>query len=120
MAQQTMRGMRLGTQSLESEAGVVLAERSNYTYRCPNEHETAMVFAAEAEIPQSWQCKVCGAQALLVEGNGVVVADDSDEKAARTHWEMLLERRSVEELEEILQERLEDIRARREAAKASN
>ncbi|MFM2238131.1 MAG: polymerase-binding protein, partial [Actinomycetota bacterium] len=36
------------------------------------------------------------------------------------HWEMLLERRSIEELDEILQERLEDIRARREAAKASN
>lgn len=120
MAQQTMRGMRLGTQSLESEAGVVLAERNNFTYRCPNDHETAMVFAAEAEIPQAWQCKVCGAQALLVEGDGVVVQDDSDEKTARTHWEMLLERRSVEELEEILQERLEDIRARREAAKASN
>jgi hypothetical protein len=120
MAQQTMRGMRLGTQSLESEAGVVLAERNNFTYRCPNDHETAMVFAAEAEVPQSWQCKACGAQALLREGDGVVVLEDSDEKTARTHWEMLLERRSIEELDEILQERLEDIRARREAAKASN
>lgn len=117
MAQQTMRGMRLGTQSLESEAGVVLAERNNFTYRCANGHETPMVFAAEAEVPQTWQCKACGAQALLTEGDGVVVLDETDEKTARTHWEMLLERRSVEELEEILQERLLDIRTRREAAK---
>jgi hypothetical protein len=120
MAQQTMRGMRLGTQSLESEAGVVLAERNNFVYRCTNDHETAMVFAAEAEVPQTWQCKACGVQAVLAEGDGVVVLDETDEKTARTHWEMLLERRSIEELDEILQERLEDIRARREAAKASN
>jgi rubredoxin len=120
MAQQTMRGMRLGTQSLESEAGVVMAERNNFTYRCANGHETAMVFAAEAEVPQTWQCKICGLQGTLLEGDIEVILDESDEKTARTHWEMLLERRSLEELEEILQERLDDIRARREAAKASN
>ncbi|MEY2694214.1 MAG: hypothetical protein RL142_562 [Actinomycetota bacterium] len=120
MAQQTMRGMRLGSQSLESEAGVVLAERNNHVYRCADGHETTMVFAAEAELPSSWQCKVCGQNALLVAAEGAVVADESDEKSARTHWEMLLERRTIEELDEILQERLEDIRARREAAKATN
>jgi hypothetical protein len=32
------------------------------------------------------------------------------EKPARTHWDMLLERRSVKELEEILAERLELLR----------
>ena len=32
------------------------------------------------------------------------------EKPARTHWDMLLERRSVKELEEILEERLELLR----------
>lgn len=120
MAQQTMRGMRLGTQSLESEAGVVLAERNKHIYRCAENHETEMIFAAEAELPQTWQCKVCGTQATLLSNGSEVELDESDEKVARTHWEMLLERRSVEELEEILQERLEDIRARRAAAKADN
>lgn len=116
MAQQTMRGMRLGTQSLESEAGVVLAERNKHTYRCVDNHETEMVFAAEAELPQTWQCKSCGAVATLLNEGNLVELEDSDEKVARTHWEMLLERRSIEELDEILQERLEDIRARRAAA----
>ncbi len=31
-------------------------------------------------------------------------------KPPRTHWDMLLERRSVEELEELLKERLEIIK----------
>lgn len=120
MAQQTMRGMRLGTQSLESEAGVVLAERNKHVYRCAENHETEMIFAAEADLPQTWQCKVCGTTATLLADGNKVELEDSDEKVARTHWEMLLERRSMEELDEILQERLEDIRARRAAAKADN
>ena len=33
------------------------------------------------------------------------------EKPARTHWDMLLERRSITELEDILSERLELLRA---------
>jgi hypothetical protein len=32
------------------------------------------------------------------------------EKPARTHWDMLLERRSIKELEDILSERLELLR----------
>ena len=31
-------------------------------------------------------------------------------KPARTHWDMLRERRSIEELEELLAERLDEIR----------
>jgi hypothetical protein len=34
-------------------------------------------------------------------------------KPPRTHWDMLLERRSIAELEELLSERLELLRERR-------
>ena len=34
-------------------------------------------------------------------------------KPPRTHWDMLLERRTLEELEEILNERLTEVRTRR-------
>jgi hypothetical protein len=34
-------------------------------------------------------------------------------KPPRTHWDMLLERRSMAELDDILNERLEEVRARR-------
>jgi hypothetical protein len=37
-------------------------------------------------------------------------------KPPRTHWDMLLERRSVEDLEEVLAERLEVLRGRRTRA----
>ena len=37
-------------------------------------------------------------------------------KPPRTHWDMLLERRSVEDLEEVLSERLEVLRGRRTRA----
>jgi len=39
--------------------------------------------------------------------------DTSNDKPVRTHWDMLLERRSVEELEQILQDRLTILRERR-------
>jgi hypothetical protein len=118
MAQSTMRGMRLGVQSLESEKGVAYSARSTHLFRCPNAHETPVVFAAEAELPQTWQCKQCPSEGILLHEGKQVVLDASDEKIPRSHWEMLLERRSREELEEILQERLEYIKARRKAGAA--
>jgi hypothetical protein len=42
-----------------------------------------------------------------------VEIDRSGEKVARTHWDMLLERRTRAELEELLEERLQYLRARR-------
>jgi hypothetical protein len=54
---------------------------------------------------------------LLTDGK-LVKLDIDDLKSPRSHWEMLLERRSKEELEEILKERITYIRARRKAGKA--
>ncbi len=118
MSQQTMRGMRLGTQSLESERGVSYEPRGRFTYQCSGGHQTEMVFASGAELPQTWECKVCSKTAVLLENGEQVALDLVEEKIPRSHWQMLLERRSIEELEEILEERLQDLRARREAAAA--
>lgn len=117
MSQSTMRGMRLGAQSLEATSGIVFSERSDYTYTCKNGHETVMTFAAEAELPATWQCKSCSEQGVLQDATAAVPLDDQEDKGPRTHWEMILERRTREELEEILAERLEIIRARRASAK---
>jgi hypothetical protein len=118
MAQQTMRGMRLGTQSLESERGVNFSARETYTYLCANDHRSEIIFAADAEIPQTWQCKSCNQQAVQLQDGKMIKLDASELKVPRSHWEMLLERRSREELEEILQERLDYIRARRAGGQA--
>jgi ribosomal protein L37AE/L43A len=108
--------MRLGAQSLQSEEGVVFMERTEYTYACTVcERETKLVFAADAEAPEAWECRTCGAEAALVVDNEAVTIDHSADKVARTHWDMLLERRSRAELEELLEERLAYLRARRGA-----
>ena len=67
-----------------------------------------MTFAAEAEIPQVWVAKT-GKEAYLV--NGESDAQNDDDKPARTHWDMLMERRSVEELEKTLEDRLKYYRS---------
>ncbi len=118
MSQQTMRGMRLGAQSLESEVGVVYNPRANHIYQCAKGHQTNVVFALEAELPETWQCKTCPEFGMLVT-EGKVMDVNFEERTGRSHWEMLLERRTHAELEEILQERLDYIRERRAAGKSA-
>jgi len=116
MADRSLRGIRLGAQSLQSEEGVVFMERRATSYKCDTcGHETTLMFAADAEAPQTWECRSCGAEARLQVDGTSVPLESGDEKAARTHWDMLLERRTREELEELLAERLAYVRARRGA-----
>jgi hypothetical protein len=67
-------------------------------------------FAAEAELPGTWECRVCGAIALAATGES---PSPKKVKPPRSHWDMLMERRTVEDLEAVLAERLEIIRERR-------
>jgi transcription elongation factor Elf1 len=116
MADRSLRGIRLGAQSLQSEEGVVFHERAQHIYNCTScGRDTTMTFAVDAEVPEAWECRTCGAEALLRIGDGTATVDHSDDKVARTHWDMLLERRSIPELEELLEERLAYVRARRGA-----
>ena len=86
------------------------------TYTCDTcGHDTTLMFAADAEPPQTWECRSCGAEARLKVDGEAVTLEATDEKAARTHWDMLMERRTRAELEELLEERLAYIRARRGA-----
>lgn len=116
MADRSLRGIRLGAQSLQSEEGVVFHERTKRTYVCTQcAHETTLTFAADAEAPETWECRSCSGEAVLRIGGTTVTVDHSDEKAPRTHWDMLLERRTLPELEELLEQRLASLRARRGA-----
>ena len=63
-----------------------------------------MPFADDAEVPITWECKFDGTVARLVDGEE---PEPKKAKPPRTHWDMLLERRSIAELEDILNERLE-------------
>ena len=92
MAERALRGSRLGAQSYESDLGVEMAPRQSVTYDCPLAHRFSIPFSLEAEVPDVWECTVCGREAIRVDGTR---PEPKAGKPARTHWDMLLERRSV-------------------------
>lgn len=107
MAERTLRGARLGGQSFEDERGIEFAARQQVGYKCPQGHDFEITMSVEAEVPAVWECPRCGAEALNITG---AQPEEKVEKPARTHWDMLLERRSEKELEDILSERLAMLR----------
>jgi len=110
MAERALRGTRLGATSYENDRNTDLAPRQEVSYTCPKGHQFTVTLATEVEVPMTWDCRSCGVPALLMDGE-VPVAKKG--KPPRTHWDMLLERRSIEDLEEVLAERLAILRASR-------
>ena len=103
---ESMRGSRLGSTSYELDKGFV-APKQLTTYVCPDGHHWTMPFAAEAdEIPDTWMCD-CGLAGVRW---GYSANVSTPAKVARTHYDMLLERRTVKDLEALLKERLELLR----------
>lgn len=114
MADRSLRGMRLGAQSLQSEEGVVFSPRTTARYRSDDGATFEVIFAADAEVPDKWADPKSGKEGVLLAPDGQPVEQNHPAaKAPRTHWDMLLERRTREELEELLEERLQFLRARR-------
>jgi hypothetical protein len=83
MADRVLRGSRLGAVSYETDRNHDLAPR---------------------------QCRLHGSISKLVDGTE---PEQKKIKPPRTHWDMLLERRSVADLEVLLNERLELLAERR-------
>jgi thioesterase domain-containing protein len=111
MADRVMRGSRLGAVSYETARNHDLAPRKTARYRTENGEEFDVPFAHDAEIPGTWLCRN-GMEGTLIDEGGDL-AEPKKVKVPRTHWDMLRERRSIEQLEELLKERLEIIKSRR-------
>lgn len=107
MADRALRGMGLGAKSFEDEAGIDFAGRRVLGFDCPSSHHFEVTFSVEADLPAEWECPRCGLVAGRSDGT---MPEEKDEKPPRTHWDMLRERRSIAELEELLAERLEQVR----------
>ena len=114
---ESLRGTRLGTVSYENEGGVEFAPRQLIPFDCPNGHAFAVPFSVEAELPATWECRVCGAPATLRNGEG---AEAKASRKTRTPWDMLLERRTIDDLEELLKERLALLRTKGGPAQAAH
>jgi RNA polymerase-binding protein len=110
MAERALRGTRLGSTSYENDRNTDLAPRQDVPFDCPNGHHFTVPFAAEAELPATWECRVCGAVAIAAAGDSPA---PKKAKAPRSHWDMLMERRSIEDLEAVLAERLAIIKGKR-------
>ena len=97
------------------------AETQALTYRCPAGHAFVIRFFVQADvIPRQWDCRTCG------------VAAYTDDEAARevpvagrvvgsrkSPWQQLRERRTIAELETLLDERLQVLRAHRATSAAA-
>jgi RNA polymerase-binding protein len=110
MAERALRGTRLGATSYENDRNTDLAPRREVAFDCPKGHHFTVPFAAEAEIPATWECRICGATAFTA---AVDLPAQKKAKPPRSHWDMLMERRTLADLEEVLAERLAVIRERR-------
>ncbi|WP_127127617.1 RNA polymerase-binding protein RbpA [Georgenia sp. SYP-B2076] len=108
MAERSLRGMKIGANSMESDEGVDFAPRIEAQYTCPDGHTFHLPFSVDAEVPAVWECK-CGKEALLLDATKP--EPKKAVKPPRTHWDMLLERRSIPELETLLEERLALLRS---------
>ena len=107
MADRALRGVGLGSKTFEDEQGVEFAERQHLAFDCPKGHHFEVTFSVEAELPTEWECLKCGLMAVRSDG---VVGVEKVVKPARTHWDMLRERRSIPELEDLLAEQLTKLR----------
>ncbi len=120
MADRSLRGMRLGAQSFQSEEGVDFVDRVTATYQAEDGTTFNVVFAEDAEVPARWENPRTNQSGVLLDAAGNPVEDErAEERAPRTHWDMLLERRTIPELEELLNERLAILRAQRGEARKS-
>ncbi len=113
---ESMRGTRLGALSYETDAHVVPAERLAITYICPRDHRTVVPYFIEAEeIPFEWTCR-CGETAVRPDATA---PEAKPSRPQRTHWDMLLERRTIADLETLLEERLALLHASEDLAKSA-
>lgn len=102
----------MGAVSYETDRDHDLAPRQLVKYRTDDGDIFEVPFSHEAEKPGTWMCKN-GQMGTLMEGEGV---EAKPTKPPRTHWDMLRERRTIEELDELLEERIELLRKRRRNA----
>ena len=116
MNDKRLRGTRLGSISTETEEGVEFVERQNVTFRTEDGEEFTVTFMAGVELPYDWRSpKTSNIGRRLDEKGKPIEGDDPNAPAPTpptvTHWEQLMKRRTIAELEVILEERIAEMRA---------
>lgn len=107
-----IRGSRVGAGPMgEAERGDA-APRLYISFYCSNGHETRPAFAADAVIPEQWDCPRCG---LPTNRDAENPPPPPRITPYKTHLAYVKERRSDDEAKAILAEALDGLRKRRAA-----
>jgi hypothetical protein len=93
-----------------AESNEAYAPRVKIQFGCTHEHEFTLTFAHDADLPTQWDCPRCGQTASRLDGTPAPVVQT---KPPLSHWDRLLQRRSLPELEQLLADRLQEIRSTR-------
>jgi hypothetical protein len=102
-----------GTDGVPEIAQKEIAPRQTVEYRCPRDHHFARIFAADIQVPVTWEyCPRCGATARL---EGAPPAEDAPaprllpgkhkpQAEDTTPWGQLMKRRTRKDGEALLAE----------------
>ena len=102
-----IRGSRVGAGPMgESERGEA-APRRRVAFFCSNGHETRPSFAADAQIPDTWDCPRCGWPAGR---DREATPQAPRNEPYKTHLAYVRERRTDEDGDSILAEALAKLR----------
>jgi len=102
-----IRGSRIGAGPMgEAERGDT-APRRRVAFWCSNGHESRPSFAADAEVPDAWDCPRCGLPAGRDKDNPPAPPRTEPYK---THLAYVRERRDDKDGEALLNEALEALR----------
>ena len=107
-----IRGSRVGAGPMgEAERGET-APRNRIGFWCANGHESRIAFAADIEVPETWDCPRCGLPAGRSEQAPPPAPRNEPYK---THLAYVRERRTDADGDALLEEALTRLRARRGA-----
>src|SRR5262249_42738737 len=85
-----------------------VAARRAVSFLCPRGHEFAVMFATDAVPPTQWECPHHGVEAATK-----AVPHQPPPHPRKSHWDLLMERRTEPELAELLTEQIEALRSGR-------
>lgn len=116
MNEKRLRGTRLGSISFETEEGVEFVSTQQVTFRTEVGEEFQVTFMEGVDLPFDWASPHTGHVGRRLDAKGKPVAGvdpnaPTPSAPTVTHWEQLLKRRTIDELEAILAERREEMRA---------
>ena len=111
MSNKRMRGTRLGSISSETEEGVQFVDRQHVTFRTLDGEEFVVTFMTGVELPFDWRSPRSSNIGRRLDAKGKPIQGDDPNAPAPaaptvTHWEQLMKRRTIEELEVILHDRI--------------